>query len=210
MREREAARRRCHEAEFEAFVAGAAGRLLHTATLLTAEPAAANPRAQQLLAAALASTYAHWAGLRGEDPYDRTRQDLVARFARGAWRDWHLWRLRQRLHLLHRRPDVAPLETVTPRERLVMVLRLYEGVAEEQTAAQLGLPLQRVRTLCNRAVSQLYEAHLDARTKPRQSPPEPQQPHGTRGPRGNPVASHPKGPQDPQPDARAPRAVVAP
>lgn len=213
MREREAARRRCDEAEFAAFVAGAAGRLLHTATLLTAEPAAANPRAQRLLAAALATTYAQWAGLHGEDPYDRTRQDLVARFARSAWRDWHLWQLLRRLHLLHRRPDVTPLETVTPRERLIMVLRLYEGVAEEQTAAQLGLALPRVRALCSRAVSQVYEAHLDARTKPRRRPPEAQEPHGARGSHGTrdtPDPEDPQGRQNGERDARAPRAVAAP
>ncbi|WP_338056862.1 hypothetical protein [Streptomyces sp. ZAF1911] len=36
-----------------------------------------------------------------------------------------------------------------------MVLRLYEGVAEEVTAAQLGLTPDRVRTLCDRAVAEL-------------------------------------------------------
>jgi hypothetical protein len=200
VREREAARRRRHAAEFEDFVAGAAGRLLHTATLLTAEPPAANPRAQQLLAAALAGTYARWAGLRGEDPYDRTRQELAARFARGAWRYWRPWHLGRRLHLAHlppQRPGAAPLETLTPRERLIVVLRLHEGVPEEQTAAQLGLPAQRVRMLCARAVSQVYAAHLHARTHPPQEPREvrePRGPGGSRGARGG----------------REPRSVAAP
>ena len=45
---------------FEAFVAGAAGRLLHTATLLTAEDPQHNPRACHLLTLALADTYAGW------------------------------------------------------------------------------------------------------------------------------------------------------
>ncbi|MFF0741240.1 sigma factor-like helix-turn-helix DNA-binding protein [Streptomyces sp. NPDC004111] len=155
MSEREAVQQRRHAKEFESFVAGATGRLLHAATLLTAEPADANPRAQQLLAAALASTYAHWAGLRGEDPYDRTRQELATRFARSAWhhRAWHRRRRRGGL-----------LELLTPQERLVVVLRLYEGVPEEQTAALLGLPAQRVRALCARAVAQVYEAHGTDRT----------------------------------------------
>ncbi|KAF4409183.1 hypothetical protein CRI70_22760 [Streptomyces sp. Ru87] len=123
--------------EFEAFVAGAAGRLLHTATLLTADP----DTAERLLTAALARTYADWDRLRGEDPYDYARQDLAARFARTAWR--------------RRRPRGGVLARLTPQERLVLVLRLYEGVEEEQTAAQLGLPADRVRAICLRSVTAL-------------------------------------------------------
>ncbi|GAA4071795.1 MULTISPECIES: sigma factor-like helix-turn-helix DNA-binding protein [Streptomyces] len=149
MRERYATRHRRRTREFEAFVAGAGGRLLHAATLLTAEPVDANPRARRLLTAALAETYARWDRLRGEDPYDRTRQELAARFARTAWR--------------HHRPAVPGLPRpaagtgllarLTPQERLILVLRLYEGVAEEQTAATVGLPVDRVRAICTRAVT---------------------------------------------------------
>ncbi|MFD7446428.1 sigma factor-like helix-turn-helix DNA-binding protein [Streptomyces sp. NPDC059909] len=125
--------------DFEAFVAGAAGRLLHTATLLTGEQPRRNPRAQQLLVAALAHTYAEWDRLRGEDPYDRTRAELAARFARSAWR--------------FQRTSGGLLSRLTPQERLVVVLRLYEGVAEEQTAALLGLSVERVRAICSRAIT---------------------------------------------------------
>ncbi|MFD7612367.1 sigma factor-like helix-turn-helix DNA-binding protein [Streptomyces sp. NPDC059828] len=127
--------------EFDAFVAGAAGRLLHVATLLTCEQPPRNPEAQRLLVAALARTYADWGRLRGEDPYDRTRAGLVARFARTAWR--------------HHGGPVGPLAPLTPQERLIVVLRLYESVAEEQTAALLGIPVERVRAICTRAVSVL-------------------------------------------------------
>lgn len=210
MSERETARQRRHAREFEAFVAGATGRLLHAATLLTAEPADANPRAQQLLTAALATTYARWEGLRGEDPYDRTRQELAARFARGAWhhRARHLraWHLRAR-----RRGDRrgALLAVLTPQERLIVVLRLYEGVPEEQTAAQLGLPEQRVRALCARAVNQVYEAHEahEARegARSRQRPPEQKQaPEADAEPEPDP---EPEPSPDPTP---ASRAVAAP
>ncbi|WP_329380161.1 RNA polymerase [Streptomyces sp. NBC_01351] len=123
-------------AEFETFVAGAAGRLLHVAILLTGEP----ETARRLLAGALARTYAHWQRVRGDDPYDFTRQELCAAFARTAWRH-------------HRGGGV--LARLSPLERLVLVLRIYEGVAEEVTAAQLGLPAERVRVLCNRAVAEL-------------------------------------------------------
>ncbi|MEV8591106.1 sigma factor-like helix-turn-helix DNA-binding protein [Streptomyces sp. NPDC051180] len=127
--------------EFDAFVAGAAGRLLHAATLLTAETRARNPYAQELLTAALAHTYAVWGRLRDEDPYDLARRDLAARFARTAWR--------------HHGGHGGVLSVLTPQERLVVVLRLYEGVAEEQTAALLGLSETRVRAVCARCVATL-------------------------------------------------------
>ncbi|OEJ40676.1 hypothetical protein AR457_13270 [Streptomyces agglomeratus] len=152
MRERQADRHRRRAREFEAFVAGAAGRLLHAATLLTAEPPDDNPRARRLVTAALARTYADWERLRGEDPYDRTRQELAARFARGAWR----YRQHGRLCVPDRGRPAARggvLDRLTPQERLILVLRLYEGVAEEQAAAQIGLPAERVRAICTRAVA---------------------------------------------------------
>ncbi|MBC3989523.1 hypothetical protein H8N00_11695 [Streptomyces sp. AC563] len=144
MGRRRAARDERRAREFAAFVAGAGGRLLHVATLLTAEPPQRCVAAERLLTAALAGTYARWDQLRGEDPYERTRQELAARFAYSAWR--------------HRRPGPpghGPLAALTPRERLVLVLRLHEGVAEEVTAATLGLPPDRVRAVCARAVAVL-------------------------------------------------------
>ncbi|MFG2114133.1 sigma factor-like helix-turn-helix DNA-binding protein [Streptomyces sp. NPDC048718] len=130
--------------EFSGFVAGAAGRLLQAATLLTTEPAQDNPLAQELLTAALAHTYARWDRLRGEDPYNVTRADLATRFARAAWR--------------HHRGRGGVLSALAPQERLVVVLRLHEGVAEEQTAALLGLPEERIRAVCARSVSRLRAA----------------------------------------------------
>ncbi|MFI5854581.1 sigma factor-like helix-turn-helix DNA-binding protein [Streptomyces parvulus] len=148
MRARHASHGARRDREFEAFVAGAAGRLLHAATLLTAEAPDANPRARRLLSLSLAHTYAGWDRLHGEDPYDRARQYLAARFARGAWH-------RYGGPVRHRRPAPGPLAALTPQERLILVLRLYEGVAEEQAAALLGLPVERVRTICDRATAAL-------------------------------------------------------
>ncbi|CAM5378982.1 sigma factor-like helix-turn-helix DNA-binding protein [Streptomyces violaceorubidus] len=148
MRERHASRNARRAREFEAFVAGAAGRLLHAATLLTAEVPDANPRARRLLALSLAHTYAYWDRLHGEDPYDRTRRYLATRFAREAW---HRYGVLGRA----RRRAAGPLGPLAPQERLVLVLRLLEGVAEEQTAALLGLPVERVRTVCDRATAAL-------------------------------------------------------
>jgi DNA-directed RNA polymerase specialized sigma24 family protein len=47
------------------------------------------------------------------------------------------------------------LARLAPQERLIVVLRLYEGVAEEQAAALLGLPTERVHTICDRATATL-------------------------------------------------------
>ncbi|CAL9564329.1 hypothetical protein SUDANB176_04708 [Streptomyces sp. enrichment culture] len=148
MRPRHASRDLRRVREFEAYVAGAGGRLLHTATLLTAETPGDNPRARRLLTLALAHTYASWDRLHGEDPYDVTRQYLATRFARGAWHR-HGGLFRSRAH-----PE-SLLARLTPQERLILVLRLYEGVAEEQAAALLGLPPDRVRTICHRAMAVL-------------------------------------------------------
>jgi hypothetical protein len=138
--------RRAHE--FEAFVAGAGGRLLHAATLLTAEPADDNPRARRLLTLALARTYARWHRMRAADPYEEARRHMVARFSRGSWHPY--------AGPGRGRPDPGgPLARLTPQERLILVLRLYEDVAEEQTAALLGLSTDRVRAICDRATTRL-------------------------------------------------------
>ncbi|MEU9032281.1 sigma factor-like helix-turn-helix DNA-binding protein [Streptomyces sp. NPDC048383] len=131
-------RRSGRDPEFEAFVAGAAGRLLHVAVLLTAEAPTGATAARRLLAGALARTYAHWNRLRGDDPYDHTRQELCAAYARTSWRH---------------PGGTGVLARLSPMERLVLVMRVYEGVAEEVTAAQLGLPPERVEAVCNRAVA---------------------------------------------------------
>ncbi|KIF01682.1 RNA polymerase [Streptomyces sp. RSD-27] len=135
-------RRSGRDPEFEAFVAGAAGRLLHVAVLLTAEPPARAFAAHRILAGALARTYAHWERLRGDDPYDHTRQEVCAAYARTA----------RRLP-----PGSGVLAPLSPPQRLVLVMRVYEGVAEEVTAAQLGLAPERVEALRNRAVAVLRE-----------------------------------------------------
>jgi hypothetical protein len=128
-------RERRRAREFEAFTAGAGARLLHAALLLTGD----ETEAERLLEAALAGTFADWFRLRGEDPYARTRQEMALRFARHYRR--------------HRRPRGGRLDRLPPPERLALVLRAYEGVAEEQAAAQLGLPTERLRTLYLRAVA---------------------------------------------------------
>ncbi|MFC4032744.1 sigma factor-like helix-turn-helix DNA-binding protein [Streptomyces polygonati] len=130
------------DAEFAAFTAGAGGRLLHVAVLLTGERRAA----ERLLTATLARVYADWFRARADDPYERARSELVRRF---AYRPW--WR----------RPSGGTLDRLTGQERLVVTLRFFEGVAEEQAAAQLGLPAERVRTIGARATATLRSRRED-------------------------------------------------
>lgn len=42
------------------------------------------------------------------------------------------------------------------------MLRMYEGVAEEQAAALLGLPTERVRAICARAMATLLHPPREA------------------------------------------------
>ncbi|NXY94999.1 RNA polymerase [Streptomyces sp. BR123] len=105
------------------------------------------PAARRLLADALARTYAGWERLRGDDPYDHTRRELCAAFACTG----------RRHH--GGRGLLAPLP---PLERLVLVLCVYEGVAHEVAAAQLGLPVERVRVLSGRAVAALRARRQEA------------------------------------------------
>ncbi|MFD8917356.1 sigma factor-like helix-turn-helix DNA-binding protein [Streptomyces sp. NPDC059569] len=160
MRERRAVLDRRRAREFEAFAAGAAGRLLHAAVLLTGEPPDATPRAQRLLVAALSRTYAEWdrlSGDDGEDPYDRARRELVLRFAReAAWRD----------PARRGRRASGVLGVLGPQERVVLVLRLYEGLAEEQIAALIGLPEERVRVICARAIAAIREPSRRSGARP--------------------------------------------
>ncbi|WP_258025071.1 sigma factor-like helix-turn-helix DNA-binding protein [Streptomyces bambusae] len=115
--------------------------MLHLATLLTAEPKDDTAAARRLLSGALARTYADWRRLRADDPYAATRAELCTAFARSAWR--------------HHKGRGGVLSALLPQERLVVVLRLYEGVAEEQVGALLGVPPDRVRALNHRAMSAL-------------------------------------------------------
>ncbi|USQ83192.1 RNA polymerase subunit sigma-70 [Streptomyces phaeoluteigriseus] len=152
MRARHAAQDVRRAKEFEAFVAGAGGRLTQTATLLTGEAPDGNPRARRLLTFALAHTYACWDRLHGEDPYDHARRHLAIRFADTAWHQYATWQHYAARDRARRRP-AGPLAGLTPRERLILVLSLYEGVGEEQVAALLGLPTERVHAICDRATA---------------------------------------------------------
>ncbi|MFJ2113643.1 hypothetical protein ACIOEX_17445, partial [Streptomyces sp. NPDC087850] len=72
---------------------------------------------------------------------DRARRELTLGFAEDAWRVGR-W-------------SAGVLGGLGARERVVRMLRLYEGLPEEQTASPLGLPEDLVRTLYARATASL-------------------------------------------------------
>ncbi|MBB1256993.1 RNA polymerase, partial [Streptomyces sp. OF3] len=109
-------------------------------------PAAPPPAARELLHRALAHTYARWGP--HTDPYDTARWQLVHRFTRHARR--------------HRHSLGGPLGDLTPQERVVLVLCVYEEVDEDRVAASLGLPADRVRALRARSVYRLRAARRPA------------------------------------------------
>ncbi|MCK1795674.1 RNA polymerase [Streptomyces sp. XM4193] len=100
------------------------------------------PAARKLLLHAMARTYAAWDSLRQEDPYDRTRRELVDRFSHTAHR--------------HRRSRGGTLGPLAPHERVVLVLRLFEDVPQEQVAAMLGLSEERVAAVHERALETMH------------------------------------------------------
>ncbi|MFD7921555.1 sigma factor-like helix-turn-helix DNA-binding protein [Streptomyces sp. NPDC059740] len=209
MGERRRARRQRDVQEFEAFAADVAGRLLHTAALLTGAPAEhPGPAADRLLVAALAHTLSRWDRVRDDDPYDHTRQQLVLRAthafprwrprttASGSRLPWCAAGLRRKGGAARAVPAPAeaaapgadgtgpdsearpprpappprprpprpaspppgPLHRLSPRERAVAVLLLYEEVPPAQVAARLGLSTDRVHLLVRRSVSRVLDA----------------------------------------------------
>lgn len=81
------------------------------------------------------------------------------RFARAAW---HQYGALGWAHPRGHPKTDSVLYFLTPQERLILVLRMYEGVAEEQAAALLGLPTERVRAICARAMATLLHPPREA------------------------------------------------
>lgn len=141
--------------EFAEFVAGSSRRLLGLAYLLSADRAAA----ERLLEDALGRTYRHWSSVsRGGVPEAHVRQLLVDAVRRG--------RRRRRLagtadaggaSLM---PVVAALPTG---QRVVLVLRYFEGLDEAQAAAVMGWSVNTVRSQYARAIARVQASRSDRR-----------------------------------------------
>lgn len=150
-----------NRSEFGEFVAHQGPGLLRFARWLTADA----DDAEDLLQSALTKTYARWRAV-GEDPTRYVRQVMVNR-----QRDW--WR-RKRVHaalpvvpardsfladdLLSERESLRrALLTLTVRERVVVVLKHYYDLSEQEVASELGIAAGTVKSTNARALAKLRD-----------------------------------------------------
>lgn len=149
---------------FATFVRASERQLHHLAWLFTGD----GHRAEELVQDTLVRTYAVWHRVRQDDPFGYTRRVMV-----NAKTD--AWRRRRREHLVGEVPEptsgpssrdvavdvagrsalVAALQTLTARERAVVVLRHYVDLSEGETATELGISVGTVKSTASRALAKL-------------------------------------------------------
>lgn len=152
------------DAEFAAFMAGAAPQLARTAWLLCGD----THQADELVQAALVRTYLAWPRARERDPVAYARRTLANHRV-------STWRRRRREVLVgpaglpetpggsgadrHADRDqlVRALALLTARQRRVVVLRHLEGLSEREVADDLGVSVGTVKSTASRALARLRE-----------------------------------------------------
>jgi RNA polymerase sigma-70 factor (sigma-E family) len=148
--------------DFSAFVGSAATRLLRTAELLTGD----RSQAEDLVQIALEKAYLRWHRIRADDPFSYVRRVLINAhhdwWRRKPWRERATDELPERSHVQDGAEDQArrdsvfrALATLTRRERSVVVLRYYDDLSEETTAAALGIAVGTVKSTAARAFRKL-------------------------------------------------------
>lgn len=158
------ARAQTRDEEFTSFVRRHQGDLLRTAWLLVGDA----HRAEELTQQALVRTYTAWPRARTGDPLAYARRVLVNLRT-------DTWRRRRREVLVapeDLRDDAQPgrtdadrladhdvvvraLATLTPRQRRVLVLRHFVGLAELEVADELGVTVGTVKATTARAIAKL-------------------------------------------------------
>jgi RNA polymerase sigma-70 factor (sigma-E family) len=149
------------DAAFRAFVEANGATLLHAARLLTGD----HHRGEDLVQTALTRVYLKWDRI--DTPLAYARKALVSAHIDSSRRRW--WGERPTPEL----PDTPAAEStevgaaderdelrrllagLSPRERAVVVLRYYCDLSEQDTAANLGVPVGTVKSTCSRALSRL-------------------------------------------------------
>lgn len=164
--------RGAHEAEFVDFVTQSSPRLLTTAWMLTADPAAAEDLVQE----ALERVYVRWGRVRSGNPLAYARR-ILANLHTDGWR-------KRRPEVLSDRPQdavdprnqrtgsfspadsqnvdlVRALQQLPTRERECVVLRHYLDLSEQQTADTLGVSLGTVKSSTSRGLAGLRRILLE-------------------------------------------------
>ena len=149
---------------FEEFVAARSSRLLRMAFLLTHD----SQLAEDLLQTALARSWSSWRRIEG-DPVPYVRRVMVNAFVNERRRRWSgevpTEHLPERAAAAEDRDAhndlVAALERLPRGQRAVVVLRYFEDLTEQQTAAVLGIGVGTVKSQCSRALTALRSSpHL--------------------------------------------------
>ena len=154
------------ERDFERFVAAEGGSLLRFAYLLTGSREAA----EDLLQSALERCYRHWRRVQRADRPDRYVRKVLANAAADRWR------LRRRTEelpltaagepvtadaaeaLVARDELLRALRSLSPRQRVVVVLRYVEDRSEMETAALLDCSVGSVKAHASRGLARLRAA----------------------------------------------------
>ncbi|GAB3264598.1 SigE family RNA polymerase sigma factor [Nocardioides dilutus] len=145
---------------FEEFVAARRPALLRTAYLLTGRQA----DAEDLVQTALVRCVPIWKRIADRpEPYVRQvlARESVSRWRARRWREQHVGTVPESVAAA---PDVdgrlalrQALLGLAPRQRAVIVLRYYEDLTEQQTAAELGISVGTVKSQARDALSRLRE-----------------------------------------------------
>jgi RNA polymerase sigma-70 factor (sigma-E family) len=143
---------------FEEFVAARRPALLRTAYLLTGSHA----DAEDLVQATLLRCVPKWKRIADRpEPYVRQvlARESVSRWRARRWREQHVETVPERVAVA---PDVdgrlalrQALMSLARRQRAVIVLRYYEDLTEQQTAAQLGIAVGTVKSQARDGLAQL-------------------------------------------------------
>jgi RNA polymerase sigma-70 factor (sigma-E family) len=155
--------RREDEIDFEAFVAASGHRLLRTAYLLVGD----RHTAEDLLQTALERTARRWGRITGvPEAYART---TIANLATDRWRRRSVRPPEVLIDppesaaadfttdLVVRDALIHALNTLTRRQRAVLVLRYFDDLTEPETAAALGVSVGTVKSSASRALDRLRE-----------------------------------------------------
>lgn len=146
------------EQGFEEFVLARRPALLRTAYLLTGNHA----DAEDLVQAALLRCVPKWRRIADRpEPYVRQvlSRESISRWRARRWREQHVAAVPEQVaagaDVDGRLALRQALMSLAPRQRAVVVLRYYEDLTEQQTAAQLGVAVGTVKSQARDGLARL-------------------------------------------------------
>jgi RNA polymerase sigma-70 factor (sigma-E family) len=163
---------RADEEAFRGFVAARSVALLRTGYLLVGDVG----RAEDLLQTALVKTYLAWSRIRDTSSIEGYVRRTMVTTATSWWRG-----RRYRERVVDQVPEVATtdgvadlverdamwehLQVLPAKQRAVIVLRFYEGMAEAEIADVLGISRGTVKSHTSRALAALRRRLTDDETR---------------------------------------------